>query len=618
MTGLLMALPVTLLAQNPRVDWQLCLGGNNSEHATSIARASDGGYVSSGFTASNNILVSGNHGSFDFWVVKQEPSGTFEWQKTFGGTNAEEAYSMKRTADNGYVIAGYTSSNDGDVVGNHGALDCWIVKIDSAGNKEWANTIGGTGIDVAYDIVQTSQGDYLFCGVSSSSDGDVPGNAGGGDFLVVRLNSGGGIKWVQTFGGSGTEEAYSIIETNGGGILVAGYTTSNDGDVSGNNGARDFWILKLNPSGNFSWQRCQGGTGDDVAHSVMQDLDDRFLAAGYSESNDGDVGGNRGGRDYWMTCFDAPGIIAWERNFGGSGDEEASKLRQTLDGGFIMCGYTESTDGQVVGNHGLRDVWLVKTNLNGYVEWKKCFGGSFMEHISYPHVIDVQQDPDRSYILAATTTSNDGDVSNWIGGFDYWIAKLTVDCPWQPRNQATNNITASGAKLTWDQIPFAKNYMIRYRELGTSPWTTKYTNQNTSVKFISGLSPSTTYEWKVRARCQSGPNIYSRWSDKEQFTTTSLRLAGTGLPAGNFELGLYPNPTPGTIYITLDGPVLTGEERMTVEVLSMTGQALHHKDYRAAELIDGIEADLTFLERGVYMVRVSGERTLLNRTVVRH
>lgn len=167
--------------------------------------------------------------------IAQAPS--IQWQKTFGGTNDDGSTVVKQTDDGGYILVGYTGSTNGDVIGNHGSNDYWIVKLNGTGLIQWQKCLGGTGADYAFDVEQTSDGGYVVLGVTSSNDGDVIGNHGASDYWVVKLNSTGLIQWRKTLGGAFGDYAYSIVQTVDGGYVVAGYTFSSNGDVTINHGA---------------------------------------------------------------------------------------------------------------------------------------------------------------------------------------------------------------------------------------------------------------------------------------------------------------------------------------------------------------------------------------------
>src|SRR5690606_15486957 len=254
---------------------------------------------------------------------------------------AKEVY---QTQDGGYLIAGSSSSNDGDVSGNHGGTDFWIVKMNAAGNIETQNSYGGSGIDSAQDIQPTSDGGYIIAGSSDSNDGDVTGHQGEGDFWIVKISLTGSMVWQKTFGGSAGDFAKSIKQTVDGGYIVAGSSESNDGDVSGNHGETDFWVVKLSSNGNLEWQKSLGGSSHDSALEV-EIVSGGYVISGFSESNDGDVTGHQGAGDFWVIKLSETGDLLWEKTMGGTDEDGAYAIQQTPDNGFIVAGMAYSNDG---------------------------------------------------------------------------------------------------------------------------------------------------------------------------------------------------------------------------------------------------------------------------------
>ena len=295
---------------------------------------------------------------------------TIQWQRCLGGTNVEQAYSILQTNEGGYIVAGSTNSNDCDVSNNHGLGDYWAVKLDTIGNIQWQKCLGGTNGDCASSIQQTNDGGYIIAGYTLSNDGDVSGNHSNdtADYWVVKLDTVGKLKWQRCLGGTKEDKCYSIKQTKDGGYIVAGYTLSNDGDVSGNHdtlgNTTDYWIVKLDTVGNIQWQKCLGGTyGNDFAYTVQQTYDLSYIVAGFTNSNNGNISGNQstgGCYDFWIVNLDTSGNIQWQKCLGGSNSEEARSIQQTTDGGYIIAGCTNSINGNVTGNHGQYDYWVVK------------------------------------------------------------------------------------------------------------------------------------------------------------------------------------------------------------------------------------------------------------------
>ena len=159
-----------------------------------------------------------------------------------GSSTDDQGYDIRQTPDGGFIVTGYSSSNDGDVSGNHGGEDVWVVKLNNTGTIQWQKSFGGSENDEGYSVQLTTDGGYIICGQSASNNGDVTGNHGNSDVWVVKLNSAGSIQWQKSFGGSG-EDAGLIWQTTDGGYIVVGYTSSNDGDITGNHGGDDAWVI---------------------------------------------------------------------------------------------------------------------------------------------------------------------------------------------------------------------------------------------------------------------------------------------------------------------------------------------------------------------------------------
>jgi hypothetical protein len=417
-------------SQAPVIQWQRCLGGIGMDRAFSVQQTSDGGYIFAGYTQSNDGDVTGNHGLSDMWVVKLNGSGILQWQKCLGGNSGEGASSVQQTTDGGYIVAGITDSYNGDVTGNHGYGDYWVVKLDGSGILQWQKCLGGDTLEEAKSIAQTSDGGYIVAGFTYSNNGDVTGNHSGNDFWIVKLDGSGSIQWQKCLGGTAADYANSIKQTADGGYIVAGWTGSNDGDVTGNHDTTtyDCWVVKLNNSGFLQWQKCLGGTSYEEAHSVQQTADGGYIVAGSAYSNDGDVTGNHGYDDYWIVKLDSIGIIQWQKCLGGTLPDYAYSIQQTSDGGYIVAGHSPSNNGNVTGNHGLDDYWVVKLNGSGTLQWQKCLGGTQGDD-----AYSIQQTTDGGFIVGGITYNyfDNGDVTgshdtSMFTGSDCWIVKLTL------------------------------------------------------------------------------------------------------------------------------------------------------------------------------------------------
>lgn len=227
------------------VHWERCFGGSSIDIFRALDNTEDGGCILVGESWSSDGDVPSNAGQGDFWMVKLDPDGALQWTKSFGGSQTENPRAIKRTSDGGYIVTGVTNSSDGDITGHQGLDDVWVVKVSAMGELLWQRTYGGSNTDSGNDVITYPDGSHLVVGWTNSSDGDVSSNIGQADGWLLRLNADGSLRWQKTFGGSSSEIFQSSYQTNDDAVVLTGYTFSNDGDVSGNHGGGDFWLVKL-------------------------------------------------------------------------------------------------------------------------------------------------------------------------------------------------------------------------------------------------------------------------------------------------------------------------------------------------------------------------------------
>jgi hypothetical protein len=230
----------------------------------------------------------------------------------------------------------------------------------------WQKTYGGSLDDFANSIISTSDGNYMVSASSTSIDGDLSDQVhhGGKDCWLFKINSTGDLISQRTYGGSQSEGAEGILQTSDGGYVFSSMTLSNNGDVSGNHGLSDTWVVKTKANGDIAWQKCFGGRDGDVA--IIKDIDasGKILLIGYTFSGDGDIsGGYKGTEDWWALQVDANGNKINSTVLGGRSDDTGEDALPTSDGAYISIGRTNSTNGDVTFNHGVEDVWVVKFKL---------------------------------------------------------------------------------------------------------------------------------------------------------------------------------------------------------------------------------------------------------------
>jgi len=240
------------------------------------------------------------------------PSIQAVWQKTFGGSYDDGAYSIQQTKYGGYIVAGLTNSFG---AGNY---DVYIIKLNGNGNKVWEKTYGGSNNDEAFSIQQTKDGGYIVAGWTNSF------GAGDWDVYIIKLNGNGNKVWEKTYGGSNNDEAFSIQQTNDGGYIVAGWTNS----FGAGGWIADVYIIKLDGNGNKVWEKTYGGSDYDGAYSIEQTKDGGYIVAGLTNSF------GAGDWDVYIIKLDGNGNKVWEKTYGGSNDDGVISIQQTTDGGY--------------------------------------------------------------------------------------------------------------------------------------------------------------------------------------------------------------------------------------------------------------------------------------------
>ena len=354
------------------------------------------------------------------------------WQKSIGGVKDDYAYAIDVTTDSGLIAAGISFSNEGDVSGHHGTqyfTDLWVAKLDAIGNLIWQRSLGGLEDDGAHSVLQTSEGGYLVAGFSQSNSGDVTGHIGEigyNDCWVVKLSADGTMEWQRSLGGTSTDYVHTILETPDGGYIFIGDSYSNDYDVSGNHGKSDIWVVKLDSTGDIEWQNSYGGSENEYASSIAQTVDGGYIFSAFAYSNNGDIDlhyGSYMSADTWIVKLNAIGEIEWQKIYGGTYSEYTEDIIQTADGGYIFIADAQSEDYDLDMHHGdtfYPDLWVVKITNSGEIEWQKIIGGD-----SYDRGFTIKQTTDLHYIISGETSSVDGDVFGNLGSSDIWMVKIS-------------------------------------------------------------------------------------------------------------------------------------------------------------------------------------------------
>ncbi|MGB9960580.1 MAG: hypothetical protein ACPLKQ_08740 [Candidatus Bathyarchaeales archaeon] len=339
--------------------WSKTYGGKYDDVAFAMVRTSDGGFALAGWTRIHGI-------NSDFWLVRTDAYGNMLWNKVYGGEDEEVAYALVETSDGGFALAGLTLSFGA------GSRDFWLVKTDAYGNMLWNHTYGGRAEEIAYALIETSDGGLAILGTTYSF------GAGSIDFWLVRTDAYGNMVWNRTYGGPDAEEARALVETSDGGFALAGFTDSFGA------GGSDFWLVKTDAYGNMLWNHTYGGPSSEFAWALVETSDGGLALAGWTV-------------DFiycitWVVKIDAYGNMLWNHTYGGLGGARA--LVETSDGGLALAGSGSC---------------LFKTDAYGNVEWNRTYGRA-----EYRALVETS---DGGFVIAGTTHGVGA------GGLDFWLVK---------------------------------------------------------------------------------------------------------------------------------------------------------------------------------------------------
>jgi len=277
------------------IEWEKSFGFSGHDHSYDILQTIDGGYFFTGFLDITSARADGNtekaetltrHGVGEFWGTRINKIGDVEWRGYFGGTNNDRAHAVVQSEDMGFVMAGFSESDDFDISNTQGSYDFWMVKVDENGNMIWERSFGGSGIEIAYDIAKTNDNGYVIVGNTFSADGDIGKSIGESDIWLIKVNDAGSLVWGRSFGGSQFDAAQAVSTSKDGGFFVIGNSKSLDLDTNANAGENDIWIIKTDSDGNLVWQKSFGGSNIDFGFDVIENKDGSILLVGESSSAD--------------------------------------------------------------------------------------------------------------------------------------------------------------------------------------------------------------------------------------------------------------------------------------------------------------------------------------------
>jgi len=415
---------------NGTLAWVETFGGSGIDQATSVVATGDGAYMVVGSTYSNDGHFAGLKSTTDadYFLMRVRPDGGVDWTKVYGGDDDELATGITKTSDGGYVLVGYSRSDNCFTGSNGGFHDYYILKVDGQGNEIWCQNFGYPGSDQAQDIIETREGDLMVTGffdvsASGGQGNDDRENAGTlhgvGEYWGIKLDADGQFFWKRYFGGSNNDRSYNVMQTNDGGFVLIGASESDDFDITDSKGSYDYWAVKLSVEGDLEWTRSFGGSEIDIAYDIATTLDGNFLIVGDARSNDQDVSTNYGNADIWLVAIDAQGNLIWEKSLGGSMFDSAKDLLPMNNNLYCVTGSSRSNDVDVTTNNGENDAWTVVVDAQGTIIFEVAIGGSSLDFSE-----SAAQGVDGALLIVGNTESNDGYIIQNLGYKDILIYKI--------------------------------------------------------------------------------------------------------------------------------------------------------------------------------------------------
>ncbi|WP_353147825.1 T9SS type A sorting domain-containing protein [Flavobacterium sp.] len=427
--------------------WEKSYGGKHAEYLFDAQATPDYGFILAGSSISGKTgnKEDANKGDLDYWLWKMDEKGDLDWQKSFGGSGVDLLYSVKLTADGGFILAGISNSNKGldKKADAKGQDDFWIIKLDAKGNELWQQTIGGSGQEKLQTICQTRDGGYVIGGTSASyktrkddkgvldvfgKSEDTRGNL---DYWIVKLKKDGKIEWQKTLGGSYVDELKDLVVLPNGNILAGGYSNSPEsGDKTQDNyGMGDFWLVELSTEGQLVWQQTIGAEADDNLFAIELTFDGGFMVGGNSNSASSAMKSkaSKNGSDFWILKFDKDKMLQWQETYDYGTKDVLTSIVENKDGSFLIGGYAQSEQTneatakfKKADKEGINDYIALKINANGEEIWTQTAGSKGEEVLK-----KLFETRDGGYLLAGTSNGYASkDKNSTKGGADFWVVKL--------------------------------------------------------------------------------------------------------------------------------------------------------------------------------------------------
>ena len=393
-------------------------------------------------------------------------------------------------------------------------------------------TFGGSEEDIAHSIISTTDGGFAIIGNTQSIDGDFSEKKrAGSDIFVMKFDLNASLEWTHTYGGSEDDRGFDIVELSTGGFALIGYSKSEDGDASLNQGQHDNWVLRIDAMGTLLWEKSFGFLGHDHAYNIIATEDGGLFFNGFLDVTASKGAGQDGKQfhynqrhgvgEFWCHKIDQNGNLVWRRYFGGTSNDRSYDAIETTEGDFVLVGASESQDVDISDPRGSYDAWIVKLNAGGDLIWERSFGGS-----EYDGAQSILENRNGDYVVMGQTYSEDEDIKNAKGSSDIFLAFYSKEGVLK----STTNIGNEGfetARALFERADGTLVLLGHQAPLGMSSQESFLTNNLFLVHTLNNGSVINTYALK-------GNGLDIPYGIREDKTGKIYVVGSTESSAGNF------------------------------------------------------------------------------------
>ena len=488
-----------------RQEWSALLGTATDDKARGVSVDASGNIYVAGYSK-GNFDNKKNSGNYDMFFVKYSSAGDKQWSALLGTTTDDKARGVSVDASGNIYVAGYSKGNF-DNKKNSGNYDMFVVKYNSAGNKQWSALLGTATDDKAKGVNVDANGNIYVVGYSEGNF-DNKSNSGREDMFVVKYSSAGDKQWSALLGTTANDRATEVSVDANGNVYVAGYSEGNF-DNKSNAGGDDMFVVKYNSAGSKQWSALLGTATHDRAEGVSVDASGNVYVAGYSEGNF-DNKRNLGNNDMFVVKYNSVGDKQWSALLGSSDYDKATGVSVDANSNVYVAGFSF---GNFAGktNAGGQDMFVVKYNSEGDKQWSELLGTAADDGAT-----GVSVDVGGNVYVAGGSAGNFAGKTN-AGDFDMFVVKFGRDnanqAPIAPQSVQTGNITSSSIQISWSAATDADGtiagYAVSYKAGGDS-WASAVSKSNNSrTHTFSGLQDNRSYTFRVRAKDDDG--AWSAW-----------------------------------------------------------------------------------------------------------